>query len=71
MMAKFHADTHRFEHGDGLSAEIIANHTWRVIEVATRINWHRLNAFFGLVLEQEEFNFRMGIEGISLIGCSL
>ena len=68
MVTELDGDTHRFQDCDGLSTEVVSRTMWAVIEVANLIDRCGHLASAEALLDEEEFDFRMGIERKAKIG---
>src|SRR5690606_25069948 len=61
-------DAHRLQHGDRLAAEVHADVLRGVVEVAGVVGGGGAAAVDGLVLQQEELDLRVGVEGEAQVG---
>ncbi len=68
VVAELHRDAHRFEHGDRLAAEVHADVLRGVVEVAGVVGGRRAGAVQRLVLQQEELDLGVGVEGEAEVG---
>ncbi|ESQ03394.1 putative NAD/FAD-dependent oxidoreductase [Streptomyces sp. PVA_94-07] len=68
VVAELDGDAHRLEHGDRLAAEVHADVLRGVVEVAGAVGGDRAGAVHRLVLQQEELDLRVGVEGEAQVG---
>nr|EIF89406.1 putative NAD/FAD-dependent oxidoreductase [Streptomyces tsukubensis NRRL18488] len=68
VVAELDRDAHGLQHRDGLAAEVHADVLRGVVEVAGVVGGHRAAAVDGLVLQQEELDLGVGVEGEAEIG---
>ena len=61
VMAKFNRDAHCFQHRDCLTAEVMSDCRWGLIEIAARINWYWYLSALRRILKEEELHFGMGV----------
>ena len=68
VVAELHRDAHRLEHGDGGPAEVVAVAVRHVVEVAGLVDRLGPLARGPALLEQEELDLGVGVEGEALVG---
>ena len=67
-MAELHRDAHRLEHRDRVPTEVVPHAVGGMVEVAAGVDRHRHLARARVLLEQEELDLRVGVEGEAQIG---
>ncbi len=68
VVAELDRDAHRLEHGDRRAAEVVAVAVGHVVEVAGVVDRLRAAALLPVLLDEEELDLRVGVEGEAQLG---